>query len=931
MSYVKSLRTHLEEKNRHLFSKLELIEDEAKTIMTYTVSKFPYYTPHNFLHSINVEEILNWLVPDEIKPDMSDYELFFLIVASWMHDWGMVGATNEDAEEIRENHHVRTEEFFEKLHDKVHLTLQEARIVGRICRGHRKDDLFSSLYENFFLGSNILIRVRFLAALLRVADACDTTANRTPEIIYYSIKPEGSSDEEFQKHLSISGIGKPNPYKLVLSGVAKTPQGVKVIEEVKNKIQNKLNSAKSILGNYSVMLDTVDAQIDTRGFINKPIEFHLDTESIVKLLIGNELYSRTDVAIREILSNSIDICRLQKILNDSYNPSIEIIIDKDYVTFEDNGIGMDFQDAYDFFSNKGLSFYTSENLKDLLVDKDFDPISKFGIGLLSSFMIGNKMVVETKKHECDPCKFIISELSEGWIYEEGSRKETGTRITLFLNNIGKDIDVEAAIQHYVKKIDIPIFITNNDTGERKKFVQNWNYNIPEIIEKLSKDEKDIMLKNEPKIIMHTTGSELDVTYYFFEERLFYLEKKCFLLKNGIYVGDFNFFPNNVSGKWIALINCKANIIDLKISKEDVIRNKKYINFLNLLYDTHIDAVIKEINTETGSDVNLDYLVRLSSFFMDMFSDGLGVIKKSDESLWITKYFKKTIYPVTVKNSLKYMDFNKIISNGFKKILHYKIPRINYAEHIETVNKLFFSDMNENEAVIFDFGPHFLFYETDPRNFMCAFCETLRLNEIDNIECSSISKKFSEYIFNKEQTPIDDLLYGESYFAKMPEIIKGLTINTKLFTFNPPILTSSEILYFLRYVDLVEYYLFNEYTDLRKNAEIQILSRFDEINKLVSRGIFVYDRTDPFLDFIISKEKTIQMNEPVKNLVKKYFKVLAINSLSRISKMSIIRHFTTEFNVKLLERTIADILGYSDEYVPIDERMSKLARVFFIEV
>lgn len=286
MSYIKSLRNTLKDKNLKLFERLKLIEDSANKALKYTIAKFPYYTPHNFLHSQNVEEILNWLIPDEIKPKMNDNEIFFLLVATWLHDWGMVASKDEKAELVRKLHHIRTETNFEEFYDKIFLSLPEARIIGRICRGHTKENLFSKQYDNSYLGSNVLIRVRFLAALLRVADECDVTANRTPEIIYYTLKPEGASDEEFKKHLSISGIGQPTPYKLMISGVAKTPKGVQVIEGVKNKLQIELNSVKTILASHGVMLDLVDAQIDTRGFINKPIEFRLDRKSIVNLLIG---------------------------------------------------------------------------------------------------------------------------------------------------------------------------------------------------------------------------------------------------------------------------------------------------------------------------------------------------------------------------------------------------------------------------------------------------------------------------------------------------------------------------------------------------------------------------------------------------------------------------------------------------------------------
>ncbi|MFQ5821430.1 MAG: hypothetical protein ACE5I5_15710 [Candidatus Heimdallarchaeota archaeon] len=199
MSYEKSLRRILEDRDPQLYSQLMKIEKSAKSLLSYTHGKFPYYTPHDFSHSLNVEENLNWLIPDPIKEQMNFHEIFFLLIAAWMHDWGLVGEPGEDPETIRENHHIRTERNFEEKYNKFGLSEHEGRIVGRICRGHRKEDLRLKDFEDYVLGSNVRIRRRFLAAILRIADECDITHNRTPEVIYHSLNPTDKAEEEFKK------------------------------------------------------------------------------------------------------------------------------------------------------------------------------------------------------------------------------------------------------------------------------------------------------------------------------------------------------------------------------------------------------------------------------------------------------------------------------------------------------------------------------------------------------------------------------------------------------------------------------------------------------------------------------------------------------------------------------------------------------------
>lgn len=362
--------------------------------------------------------------------------------------------------------------------------------------------------------------VGFLAALLRIADECDTAENRTPEIIYYNLKPEGASEQEFKKHLSITGIGKSAPYKLLISGVARSPKGVQVIEGVKKKLQQQLDSVKTILAQNGILLDLVETQIDTKNFINKPIGFKLDQNAIVKLLIGTAIYSRNDTAIRELLQNCVDTCRIRKVIEADYDPCIEIESNNEAISFEDNGLGMNFEDAFEYLSKKGNSFYVSKDLKSILKNKSFVPISKFGIGILSAFIIADKMTIETKKETCTPCRFTISNIAEGWIYEEGSRQLPGTRITLYLNAEGKKLDIQEALEHYSKDVKIPIMIKIGEMKEKQKLIQKWDYNIKEVRENLENlNGKEIAALKSSKTIK-TTSEGVTVIYNFLESPVY---------------------------------------------------------------------------------------------------------------------------------------------------------------------------------------------------------------------------------------------------------------------------------------------------------------------------------------------------------------------------------------------------------------------------
>ena len=62
---------------------------------------------------------------------------------------------------------------------------------------------------------------------------------------------------------------------------------------------------------------------------------------------------------------------------------------------QDNGIGMNLEVLQKYFLNIGSSYYRSkefQKVRNSLINKgvDFDPVSRFGIGILSYFMISDQ-------------------------------------------------------------------------------------------------------------------------------------------------------------------------------------------------------------------------------------------------------------------------------------------------------------------------------------------------------------------------------------------------------------------------------------------------------------------------------------------------------------------------------------------------------------
>ena len=584
----------------------------------------------------------------------------------------MIGEENEVPEEIRENHHIRTENYFETKYDTLGFSFHEGRIIGRICKGHRQVDLHSQEYEDMTFGQGIRIQTRFLAALLRIADETDVTHSRTPEVIYYTINPSGKSKEEFEKHLSISGIGQlDEPHKIYITAIARDPRGAKTLRELTSKIQHELNTVKSILTQNGLYLDVVDLKLETRGFIDKPIGFEINKSKIVDLLIGKHLYGKLDVSIRELVQNSIDACNYKKIFKNTYSPRISLVReDENNLSISDNGIGMSYTEAKKFLSNIGTSFYNSDEFIKSFSDKPYDPVSCFGIGLLSAFLIADGLIVETKKDNEDACKFTIASLSDDWKYEKGSLKNSGTIIRLSLNAEGKKISLLESLNRYFVTSDIPITYKEIDSAE-KSFDSTWSIDI--IAERFLKEEwedekdndeeendndeeeNDVKLKEIASINKDEYDAILVSQELSGDGDVLFGDHNVILFNHGIFVRQFDILGLSID--YYIFLNLKSNLIDLHVSREDVIENDKWSSFLNTLYNDLLDK-IRELS---GSDfINFISTISHMIYGRTTFNNLNDYNKTCGKDSFLHCVLNKIIFPLVKDGTLEWASFKEIL-------------------------------------------------------------------------------------------------------------------------------------------------------------------------------------------------------------------------------------------------------------------------------
>ncbi|MET9429565.1 ATP-binding protein [Streptomyces sp. NPDC003036] len=163
---------------------------------------------------------------------------------------------------------------------------------------------------------------------------------------------------------------------------------------------------------------SADGVVPADGTFTGWASFRLDERRVRELLMGVQLYKDPDLAVRELYQNALDACRYRRARTEyldrthagatyAYEGSIvfEQSVDDDgraYVECRDNGIGMGEAELRGVFSHAGVRFAEQPEFREeraawarLEPPVEFYPNSRFGIGVLSYFMLADELRVTT--------------------------------------------------------------------------------------------------------------------------------------------------------------------------------------------------------------------------------------------------------------------------------------------------------------------------------------------------------------------------------------------------------------------------------------------------------------------------------------------------------------------------------------------------------
>jgi hypothetical protein len=338
------------------------------------------------------------------------------------------------------------------------------------------------------------VNLRALAVYLRLIDLLDLAEDRTPYVIWKFVAPRNArSKMAWDKHRALRAVTCPRYQDgrvIRVDGSTDNHEVYAALEDLRIWCEKQFKGCNDILARmndsrHKLDIYHIDWHVEARGFKKTSIGFQFDRERMFEIL-GNEIYQGDPyVFLRELLQNSIDAIRMRREILRKHakiepgnlgviRVNVEHLENKDIiVTWSDDGIGMDEYIIQNYLAVAGKSYYRSPDFEK--VGLEMDPISRFGIGILSCFIVANHVEIETYKDpnllpRSEPLKITIPDQSKQFrveILPEGC-SEIGTTVRVFVesrkitncdeNNHIDNLDVTEYLSIIAGFVEFPIMV-----------------------------------------------------------------------------------------------------------------------------------------------------------------------------------------------------------------------------------------------------------------------------------------------------------------------------------------------------------------------------------------------------------------------------------------------------------------------------------------
>lgn len=350
--------------------------------------------------------------------------------------------------------------------------------IAKVCASHNEDDIDDfdkyPVKRPYGLKPREIGNVNYAAIILRTADMMHITSDRTPSILLSLISPTNPvSQLEWSKQSQVSAVyaksmvdadGNVDNQKqsdtLAVSGYFEDEKGyfalMEYLQYARRQIQQSFRINEKAKKKYATTYEFPwkeinDEEVDAKDFEKRQLVFSVDQQKILDLLVGETLYNNLNVSLRELSQNAIDAVKvrrfeLEKDGTNDYEPKVEVewLPDTRELFVIDNGTGMDLEIIENHLLKVGSSRYQDPEFQK--THQGYNSISRFGIGLLSCFLVADDVDILTNmKQDSTPLLLKVRKLHGRYLLRHGNEKgskmrflgKTGTCIKL---KIRPDID-----------------------------------------------------------------------------------------------------------------------------------------------------------------------------------------------------------------------------------------------------------------------------------------------------------------------------------------------------------------------------------------------------------------------------------------------------------------------------------------------------------
>ncbi|MEI6131916.1 MAG: molecular chaperone HtpG [Bacillota bacterium] len=459
--------------------------------------------------------------------------------------------------------------------------------------------------------------------------------------------------------------------------------------------------------------------------MNEQGNISINAENIFPI-IKKWLYSEKDIFIRELVSNSSDAINKYKKLQNMGDAKIEddekfiinVVIDKENKTIsvEDNGLGMTTEEVKKYINQ--IAFSGAKDFLEKYMDKTDDAqiIGHFGLGFYSSFMVSEKVTIDTLswQKKASPVHW---ESNDGMDYDlsDSSRSARGTTVTLYLAEDSVEFldkfTLKQTLTKYFEFLPIEIYIEEVGETSEEEEVPKFD---------LINDINPIWIKNPRECTDEEYKSFYKKTFNDYNDPLFWIHLNLdypFNLQGVLYFPKLKHEFESIEGK----IKLYYNQVFVADNLKEVIPE-----FLMLLKGC-LDCPDLPLNVSRSFLQNDGTIKKLASHITKKVSDKLNSLKDTDFETYckywddispFVKYgclrdekFFEGVKDIVLLKTIdeKYLTLKEVIPEGEEKRTIYYVNNLkNQAQYVSTFKE------HNLEAVVLDtlIDSHFIsFIET----------------------------------------------------------------------------------------------------------------------------------------------------------------------------------------------------------------------------